>query len=95
VAWNAIAAWSKGVSVSRTGLGKGGRVFPRGEGSAGGNATERRRHITSDPLPASAPGPIRKSGAAIVHGVAAMGGRSSRRWPKSAYVWGLKEADLA
>jgi len=78
---NAIRHGRQGVSrICRTGLGKGGRVFPRARSPGGTHRAPPP--TTSDPAAASALDPYQEvSGARSRMALAAMGGRSSRRWP--------------
>jgi mono/diheme cytochrome c family protein len=87
------SAWSKGVSDFRTGLGKGGRVFPPREGSPEGTPPSTAANITSDPAAGIGAWTDQEVGRAI-HGVG-RDGRTLKPPMAYAYYAGLKEADLA
>ena len=86
------SAWSRGVSDFKTGLGRGGRMFRRlrADGTPGATAA----NITSDPTSRHRRLDRSEIGRAITHGMAATGGRSSRRWRTTFYA-GLKPTDVA
>jgi mono/diheme cytochrome c family protein len=88
------SAWSKGVSDFRTGLGKGGRVFPPRDGSPEGTPPSTAANITSDPAAGIGAWTDREVGRAITHGVG-RDGRTLKPPMAYAYYAGLKEADLA
>ena len=88
------SAWSKGTSDFKTGLGRGGRVFPSREGSAEGTPGSTASNITSDPTAGIGGWADQEIAHAITHGV----GRDGRKLkPPMAYAYyaGLKGADLA
>jgi mono/diheme cytochrome c family protein len=88
------SAWSRGVSDFKTGLGRGGRVFPTREGSAEGSPGSIAPNITSDPAAGIGAWTDREIGRAITQGI----GRDGRMLkPPMAYGYyaGLREADLA
>ncbi len=88
------SAWSHGSSDFKTGLGRGGRVFPAREGSAEGSSGSIAPNITSDPAAGIGAWTDREIGRAITQGI----GRDGRMLkPPMAYGYyaGLREADLA
>jgi mono/diheme cytochrome c family protein len=88
------SAWSRGVSDFKTGLGRGGRVFPTREGSAEGSPGSIAPNITSDPAAGIGAWTDREIGRAITQGI----GRDGRVLkPPMAYGYyaGLRQADLA
>jgi mono/diheme cytochrome c family protein len=84
------AAWSRGVSDFKNGLGRGGRVFPAPDGSPGSTAA----NITSDPTAGIGGWTDREIGRAITEGIA-RDGRTLRPPMAYAFYAGLKEGDLA
>jgi mono/diheme cytochrome c family protein len=88
------SAWSRGVSDFGNGLGRGGRVFPAGEGAPKGTPAAIAANITSDPAAGIGAWTDREIGHAITRGIARDGRRLG---PPMAYDYyaGLKEADLA
>jgi hypothetical protein len=87
------SAWSKGTSDFKTGLGKGGRVFPPREGSPEGTPGSAATNITSDRTSGIGAWTDQEIARAITDGV----GRDGRMLkPPMAYGYyaGLKEADL-
>jgi mono/diheme cytochrome c family protein len=84
------SAWSRGVSDFRTGLGRGGRVFPAPDGSPGSTAA----NITSDSGAGIGAWTDAEIGRAITQGIG-RDGRTLR--PPMAYGFyaGLTPADLA
>jgi len=88
------SAWSRGASDFKTGLGRGGRVFPAREGSAEGSPGSIAPNITSDPAAGIGAWSDQEIGRAITQGI----GRDGRILkPPMAYGYyaGLREADLA
>ncbi|HLX15211.1 MAG TPA: c-type cytochrome [Bradyrhizobium sp.] len=88
------SAWSKGVSDFRTGLGRGGRVFPAREGSPEGTPGSTASNITSHPTAGIGAWSDREIARAITEGV----GRDGRMLkPPMAYDYyaRLKATDLA
>jgi hypothetical protein len=87
IAWNAIRLGRRAFPISGPDWARAAGCSRRAKGH------RRERHRAPPPtsrrtlLPASAPGPIRKSGARSRMALAAMGGRSSRRWPML-IMWG-------
>ncbi|MGB9116346.1 c-type cytochrome [Bradyrhizobium sp.] len=88
------SAWSKGVSDFKTGLGKGGRVFPPREGSPEGTPGTTAANITSDRTAGIGAWTDREISRAITHGVA-RDGRMLKPPMAYGYYAGLKETDLA
>jgi len=88
------SAWSRGVSDFKTGLGRGGRVFPPREGSPEGTPGTTASNITSDKAAGIGAWTDQDIARAITHGVA---GDGRRLKPPMAYAFyaGLKPADLA
>ncbi len=88
------SAWSRGVSDFGNGLGRGGRVFPAGEGAPKGTPAAVAANITSDPAAGIGAWTDREIGRAITRGIARDGRKLG---PPMAYDYyaGLKEADLA
>jgi mono/diheme cytochrome c family protein len=87
------SAWSKGVSDFKTGLGRGGRVFPPREGSPEGTPGSTAANITPHATSGIGAWTDQEIGRAITHGVA----RDERPLkPPMAYAYyaGLKQADL-
>ena len=85
------AAWSRGVSDFKNGLGRGGRVFPRSpDGTPGSTAA----NITSDPTAGIGAWSDPEIGRAITHGIVRDGHPLK---PPMAYAFyaGLKQTDLA
>ncbi len=88
------AAWSRGVSDYKTGLGRGGRAFPPREGAPAGTPASIAANITSDPAAGIGGWTDAEIGRAITHGI----GRDGRTLkPPMAYgsYAGLNAADLA
>jgi mono/diheme cytochrome c family protein len=83
-------AWSRGVSDFKTGLGRGGRVFPAPDGTPGATAA----NITSDSTSGIGAWSDAEIGRAVAHGVA-RDGHALR--PPMAYTYyaALKPSDLA
>ena len=88
------SAWSKGVSDFKTGLGRGGRVFPPREGSPQGTPGSTAANITSDSAAGIGAWTNQEISRAITHGVA-RDGRMLKPPMAFDYYAGLKEADLA
>jgi mono/diheme cytochrome c family protein len=88
------SAWSRGVSDFKTGLGRGGRVFPPREGSPEGTPGTTASNITSDKASGIGAWTDQDIARAITHGVA---GDGRMLKPPMAYAFyaGLKPADLA
>jgi mono/diheme cytochrome c family protein len=88
------SAWSRGVSDFKSGLGRGGRVFPPREGSPEGTPDSVAANITSDPAAGIGAWSDQDIIRAITHGIA-RDGRMLK--PPMAYGFyaGIKEADLA
>lgn len=88
------SAWSRGVSDFKTGLGRGGRVFPPREGSPEGTPGTTASNITSDKTAGIGAWTDQDIAGAITHGVARDGRRLK---PPMAYAFyaGLKPDDLA
>jgi mono/diheme cytochrome c family protein len=86
------AAWDKGAHDYKTGLGKGGRVFPLREGVPD-SPTSTAANITSHPTAGLGGWSDAEIGRAITHGVARDGHALK---PPMAYGFyaGMKEADL-
>jgi mono/diheme cytochrome c family protein len=87
------SAWSKGVSDFKTGLGRGGRVFPPHEGSPEGTPGSTAANITPDVTSGIGAWTDQEIGRAITHGVA-RDGRPLKPPMAYAYYAGLKQADL-
>ncbi len=88
------SAWSRGVSDHKTGLGRGGRVFPAREGAPAGSPASIAANITSDPAAGIGGWTDAEIGRAITQGI----GRDGRALkPPMAYgsYAGLNDADLA
>jgi mono/diheme cytochrome c family protein len=88
------SGWSRGVSDFKTGLGRGGRLFPAREGSAEGSPGSIASNITSDPALGIGAWTDEEIGRAITLGI----GRDGRMLkPPMAYGYyaGLRKADLA
>ena len=83
-------AWSRGVSDFKTGLGRGGRVFPAPDGTPGATAA----NITSDPAAGIGAWNDQEIRRAITHGIA-RDGRALKPPMAYAYYAALREADLA
>ncbi|MGZ5872002.1 MAG: c-type cytochrome [Bradyrhizobium sp.] len=75
------SAWSKGTSDFKTGLGKGGRVFPPREGSPEGTPGSAATNITSDRTSGIGAWTDQEIARGSPMALAATGGCSSRRWP--------------
>lgn len=88
------SAWSRGVSDFKTGLGRGGRVFPPREGSPEGTPGTTARNITSDRAAGIGAWTDQDIARAITHGVAS-DGRMLKPPMAYAFYAGLKPADLA
>ena len=88
------SAWSRGVSDFKTGLGRGGRVFPPREGSPEGTPGTTASNITSDRAAGIGGWTDQDIARAITRGVA---GDGRMLKPPMAYAFyaGLKPADLA
>jgi mono/diheme cytochrome c family protein len=88
------SAWSKGTSDFKTGLGRGGRVFPPREGSSEGAPGSTASNITPHPTAGIGAWTDREIARAITEGVGP-GGRTLK--PPMAYIYyaRLKETDLA
>jgi mono/diheme cytochrome c family protein len=83
-------AWSRGVSDFKTGLGRGGRVFPAPDGTPGATAA----NITSDPAVGIGAWNDAEISRAITHGIS-RDGRALKPPMAYPYYAALKEADLA
>ena len=88
------AAWSRGVSDFKNGLGRGGRVFPAREGSPDGTPDSIAANITSDPAAGIGAWTDQEIGRAITHGIA-RDGRILKPPMAYGYYAGLKQSDLA
>jgi len=88
------SAWSRGVSDFKTGLGRGGRVFPPREGSPEGTPGTTASNITSDKAAGIGAWTDQEIARAITHGVA-RDGRMLKPPMAYAFYAGLKPADLA
>ena len=88
------SAWSRGVSDFKTGLGRGGRVFPPREGSPEGTPGTIATNITSDMASGIGAWTDQEIARAITHGVA-RDGRMLKPPMAYAFYAGLKQADLA
>jgi mono/diheme cytochrome c family protein len=88
------SAWSRGVSDFKTGLGRGGRVFPPREGAPQGTPISTAANITSDPAAGIGAWTDPEIGRAIRQGIA-RDGRTLKPPMAYAYYAGLKDADLA
>jgi mono/diheme cytochrome c family protein len=88
------SAWSRGVSDFKTGLGRGGRVFPPREGSPEGTSGTTASNITSDRASGIGAWTDQEIARAITHGVA-RDGRMLKPPMAYAFYAGLKPADLA
>lgn len=88
------SAWSRGVSDFKTGLGRGGRVFPPREGSPEGTPGTTAGNITSDRAAGIGAWTDQDIAHAITHGVAS-DGRMLKPPMAYAFYAGLKPADLA
>jgi mono/diheme cytochrome c family protein len=88
------SAWSRGTSDFKTGLGRGGRVFPPREGSAEGSPGSIAPNITSDPAAGIGAWTDQEVGRAITQAIA-RDGRMLKPPMAYSYYAGLKETDLA
>jgi mono/diheme cytochrome c family protein len=88
------SAWSRGTSDFKTGLGRGGRVFPPREGSPEGSPGSVAPNITSDPAAGIGAWTDQEIGHAITLGIA-RDGRMLKPPMAYSYYAGLKQADLA
>ncbi len=88
------SAWSRGVSDFKTGLGRGGRVFPPREGSPEGTPGTTASNITADRASGIGAWTDQEIGRAITHGVA-RDGRMLKPPMAYAFYAGIKPADLA
>jgi mono/diheme cytochrome c family protein len=88
------SAWSRGTSDFKTGLGRGGRVFPPREGSPEGSPGSVAPNITSDPAAGIGAWTDQEIGRAITLGIA-RDGRMLKPPMAYSYYAGLKQADLA
>jgi mono/diheme cytochrome c family protein len=88
------SAWSRSVSNFKTGLGRGGRIFPAREGSAEGSPDSIAPNITSDPAAGIGAWTDQEIGRAITLGIA-RDGRMLKPPMAYSYYAGLKQADLA
>jgi mono/diheme cytochrome c family protein len=88
------SSWSRGVSDFKTGLGKGGRVFPPREGSVEGTPGITAANITPDMSFGIGAWTDQEISRAITHGVA-RDGRMLKPPMAYGYYAGLKQADLA
>jgi mono/diheme cytochrome c family protein len=88
------SAWSRGTSDFKTGLGRGGRVFPPREGSPEGSPGSVAPNITSDPAASIGAWTDQEIGHAITLGIA-RDGRMLKPPMAYSYYAGLKQADLA
>jgi mono/diheme cytochrome c family protein len=87
------SAWSRGVSDFSSGLGRGGRVFPKREGEPAGPPSVAA-NITSDSTVGIGAWTDREIGRAITTGVA-RDGHALKQPMAYRYYAGLKAADLA
>jgi len=88
------SAWSRGVSDFKTGLGRGGRVFPLREGSPDGTASSTAANITSHPTAGIGAWTDAEIVRAITNGVA-RDGRALKPPMAYGYYAALKGSDLA
>jgi mono/diheme cytochrome c family protein len=88
------SAWSRGVSDFKSGLGRGGRVFPVRAAAPEGSPTSVAANITSDPAAGIGGWTDQEIGRAITHGIA-RDGRTLRPPMAYGYYAGLKDSDLA
>jgi mono/diheme cytochrome c family protein len=86
------SAWSHGVHDYKTGLGRGGRVFPLREGKPGG-ATSTAANITSNPAAGIGAWSDAEIGRAIRDGIARDGHKLKPPMAFGFYA-GLKDSDL-
>ena len=87
-------AWSRGVSDFKTGLGRGGRVFPPLPAAPDGTPGTTASNITSDPIAGIGAWTDREIGQAITHGMA-RDGRMLKPPMAYGYYAALKPSDLA
>jgi mono/diheme cytochrome c family protein len=88
------SAWSRGVSDFKTGLGRGGRVFPAREGSVTGTPDSVTPNITSHPTAGIGAWSDAEIIRAITQGIARDGHPLKQPMAYGFYA-GLKQADLA
>jgi mono/diheme cytochrome c family protein len=88
------SAWSRGVSDFKTGLGRGGRVFPAREGSVAGTPDSVAANITSHPTAGIGAWSDAEIIRAITQGIARDGHPLKQPMAYGFYA-GLKQADLA
>jgi len=88
------AAWSRGVSEFKNGLGRGGRAFPALAGAPAGTPDSIAPNITSDATLGIGAWSDAEIGRAITHGTA-RDGRALKPPMAYGYYAGLKQTDLA